>query len=121
MTRSLLLLCLWSSGCAYKVGITASPSTATIDLPGERGTVVTPAEVVFRWAPFNHQVIRATADGYRPLEIDLRDREIRASRYVTDALFRPATFFGRPRGEVRLVLVPEHGPIGTWSASDVEQ
>ncbi len=109
------------TGCAYKVALTTTPTTAVVKLPGEQGSVVTPAEVVFRYAPFHKQVITATADGYRPLEVDLRAHEIRASRYLTDTLYRPATLFGRPRGEIRLILVPEHGPMGTWTIDDIPE
>ncbi len=122
MKRRLRLVWLCSlalGGCGYRVALTTTPATAVVQLPGNRGTVVTPAEAVFRWAPFGHQVITATADGYRDLEVDLRSHEIRGSRYITDTLFRPATLFGRPRGEIRLVLVPEHGPVGTWTADDI--
>jgi hypothetical protein len=123
MTRLLAVLLatttFLSQGCAYKVSLSSIPTTAAVQLPGDRGTVITPTDVVFRWVPFGHQVITATADGYRPLELDLRDHEILGRRYLTDTLFRPATLFGRPRGEVKLLLVPEHGPVGTWTPDDV--
>ena len=119
MIRIALLALAWPSGCAYKVALSSQPTPARVTLPGDQGSVITPAEVVFRWAPFNEQVIQVTADGYRPLEVDLRTHEIRMGRYLTDTLFRPATLFGQPRGEVRLMLVPDHGPIGTWTAEDV--
>lgn len=106
-------------GCAYRVSLTALPTPAVVELPGDGGSVVTPAEVVFRYVPFGSQPIRVSADGYRTLEVDLRDREIRGRRYLTDTLFRPATLLGRPRGEVHLVLVPEHGPVGTWDPEEV--
>ena len=119
MSRLWIVIALAGSGCAYKVAITASPSPALAELPNGKGTVSLPADVTFRWVPFGKQQIRVSADGYRPVELDLRRREIRWSRYVTDTLFRPATLFGRPRGEVRVILVPDHGPVGTWSEQDV--
>ena len=107
------------SSCAYRLTVSSAPAAAVVELPRGRGSVVTPAEVVFRYVPFQRQTIRVTAQGHRPIEIDLREREIRAWRYVTDVVFRPATLAGRSRGEVRVVLVPEHGPAGTWTEADV--
>ncbi len=105
-------------GCAYKVQLSSDPAAASVELPdGER--LITPDIAVLRWRPFGRQEVRVSATGYRPVTIDLRDREIRWSRYVTDTLFRPATLAGAPRGDVRFVLVPEHGPVGTWSEDAV--
>ncbi len=120
MTRRVaaLVVALGASGCAYKVSLTALPTTATVELPRDLGTVVTPSDVVFRWAPWSSEPIRVSADGFRPVEVDLREREIRWIRYVTDTVFRPATLFGASRAEVRVVLVPEHGPVGTWNEAD---
>ena len=114
-----LLLCLvCGSGCAYKMKLASNPAGAEVTLPSGE-TVVTPTVVKLRWAPFGKQVVIARAAGFRPLEIDLRQEEIRASHYVRDGVFRPKTWLGAPRGEVSLILVPEHGPVGTWSPEDV--
>lgn len=108
--RPLLLLAL--SGCAYRVALVSTPPGALVELPSGR-QVTTPAEVKIRWAPFNEAVVRASARGYRPLEVDLRDTEVKAGRFF----FRG---FKRPRGEVELVLIPAHGPTGTWLPAEVE-
>jgi len=116
--RRWLPLCLLLTACSYKVRVSSATAGVAVELPdGERA--IPPFDYEARWAPFNEQVIHATAQGYRPLTLDLRAREVRLGRYVTDTLFRPATLFGAPRGEVRLVLVPEHGPVGTWSDEEV--
>lgn len=99
-------------GCAYRVNLVSTPPGALVELPTGR-QVTTPAVVRLRWAPFNEAVVRASARGYRPLEVDLRDTEVKAGRF----LFRA---FKRPRGEVELVLVPSHGPTGTWLPGEVE-
>lgn len=110
---------LLATACAYKVTLTSQPSPVEVRLP-DGSTVITPTEVVFRWAPFGHQRIVATSTGLRPLALDLRDREIRWWRLVGTTVWRPATIVsGRPRGEVHLVLIPEHGPSGTWAEDDV--
>ena len=114
--RWLVLIAL--TGCAYKLQLNAEPAGAEVVLPNG-GMVVAPAEAQLRWAPFNHQQVRVTAPGYRPLEVDLRRSEIRAGHYVRDTLLRPRTLLGRPRGAVLFVLVPEHDGVGTWEPEDV--
>ncbi|TNE84220.1 MAG: hypothetical protein EP330_30330 [Deltaproteobacteria bacterium] len=112
MPRLLPLLLL--TACAYKVELTSAPAGARVDLPD--GTqVFTPEVVTLKVAPFNRQEITVSAPGYRPLTVDVRHREARAWRYLTDAVFRPKTFTGAPRGHLELQLVPQHGPAGTWT------
>lgn len=120
MNRGILvaLLVLFSQGCAYKLKLASNPAGAEITLPNGQ-TVVTPSVVKLRWVPFGKQMVIANAAGFRPMEVDLRSQEIRASHYLRDAVFRPKTWLGAPRGAVSLVLVPEHGPVGTWSPDDV--
>lgn len=110
---------LLAVGCAYKVELVSEPLGARVDLPD--GThVFTPEEVQLRVAPFKKQTITATAPGHRPLTVDVRRREAKFIRYLTDALFRPGTFAGAPRGQLELMLVPTHGPVGTWSPESEE-
>lgn len=106
------------AGCAYKVALSSVPTPVEVVLPDGR-VVVTPVEVDLRWAPFGHQPIVARAVGYRPLELDLRRDEIRLGRLVGTTLGHPSTLWGRPRGEIRLLLVREHGPAGTWDPADL--
>ena len=113
-----LALTLSGSGCAYRVSLSSTPGTAEVILTGG-SSVTTPTEVRLRWVPFGGQRIVARAPGHRSLEVDLRKSEIKLHRYVSDTLFRPATLLGAPRAEVRLLLVPEHGPVGTWGPEEV--
>jgi hypothetical protein len=106
------------AGCPYKVTLTAQPATAEVTLPGG-DQIALPADVKARYVPFGHQRIRATADGFRDLEVDLRAEEVRLFSLVVGTLAHPSTLWGRPRGEVRLVLVPEHGPAGTWTPDEI--
>lgn len=115
---ALLLCALLASGCAYRVRLSSIPAPAEVQLP-DGSVVVTPAEVQFRWVPFGRQVVRVHAPGYRLLVADLRKQEIRGHRYITDLVLRPATLTGAPRGNVGFVLVPLHGPAGTWEPEDV--
>ncbi len=121
MTRLLVggLCAALCTGCAYRVVLQATPTTAQVRLPNRGGTVVTPAEVRLRYVPFGNQKVLVSAPGYRPLSMDLRHTEIRMWRYVSDTLFHPATLAGASRGTVRFVLVPHHGPVGTWKEEDV--
>jgi hypothetical protein len=115
--RALLVL-LAAGGCRYKVVLSSDPAPARVLLPSGR-IVATPAEVTFRWVPFGHQWITATAPRHRPLEVDLRRTEIKLWRLVAGTLAHPATVGGRPRGEVELVLVPEHGAAGSWDPEEI--
>lgn len=112
-----LLLAL-GPGCAYRVSLHSDPAGAQVTLPSGQ-TVSTPAEAQLRWRPFGKQEVTVQAAGYRPLTVDLRKSEIRLSHYLRDAIFRPSTLTGASRGRVTLVLVPEHGSVGTWTADEV--
>jgi len=109
---------LLASGCAYKVNLNTNPLAADVKLP-DGTTVVTPAEIKFRYVPFGRQTIVVTAPGYRVVEMDLRRTEIKLGRYITDAIFKPRTWLGDARGQVHVVLVPNHGPVGTWDPAEV--
>lgn len=118
MRALLLLLPLLGSSCAYRVALASNPAGAQITLP-DGTTVSAPAEAQLRWRPFGKQEITAQAAGYRPVTVDLRKSEVRWAHYVRDAIFRPSTYVGAPRSEVEIVLVPEHGSVGTWTADEV--
>ena len=105
-------------GCAYKVKLSSNPLAADVRLPDDT-IVATPADVTLRYVPFGHQRIVITAPGYRVVEMDLRKTEIKLGRYITDAIFRPGTWLGNSRGQVHVVLVPNHGPVGTWDPAEV--
>jgi hypothetical protein len=116
------VIALLLAGCAWRVQVLSTPVPAEITLPGE-DRAVTPAEVRLRWVPFGKQWVTVSAKGYRPIEANLRRDEIRFFRYVGTTL-RGGRRFGDEkgaRGEVRYILVPDHGPVGTWNAEDIPQ
>lgn len=116
---ALLAMILWLvGGCAYRVRMSSIPSPAEVTLPtGE--TVTTPVEHTFRWVPFGRQIVEVRAPGYRVMVVDLRRHEIRGFRYVLDPFLRPGVVYGQtPRANVGFVLVPLHGPAGTWAPED---
>jgi hypothetical protein len=99
------------SGCAYTLQTASLPQPALVELPNGR-RVSTPGVLKVRWAPFNTQIVRVTATGYRPLTVDLRERHVRFGRLVK----RP---FRKVKSEVEFVLVPVHGAVGTWDEGSV--
>ena len=99
MVRSLALLFL--CGCARQLTVSSLPEGAVLALPsGEQ--VTTPAEVTLQWRPLSKDRVVVTAPGYRPLELPV-------NRLVL------GPWFSQTREDLRLDLVPEHGPSGTWS------
>jgi len=109
------------AGCAWRVQLESSPVPAQVLLPKE-DRVATPAEVKLRWVPFGRQRITVSAKGYRPIEVDLRREEIRFIRYVGTTARGPRRYGEEgSRGEIRYMLVPDHGPVGTWTAEDIPQ
>jgi hypothetical protein len=89
-----------------------------------RGQAVgaTPAEVVVWSVPFSRPTARLTLPGYRPAQIALRkDRHPlrRAWEFLT---FRYKRAFALvPNAHHEVLLVPQHGPAGTWGAEDVPE
>jgi hypothetical protein len=102
------MIALWLAACVYRVTLATEPAPVQIALP-DGSVVATPAEVSLRWVPFGHQVVTASAPGYRPLTIDLRRTEVRWPHWLR----------GASRRKVELLLVPDHGPAGTWRPEDV--
>jgi hypothetical protein len=106
------------SGCAYHVQLTSIPEAASVVLPDDRGVVTTPSVAAFRWSPFGDQVVTVRSPGYRVMTVDLRDHQIKLSRLLVGSL-RPETWGDGVDGHVEFVLIPNHGPAGTWAPEDV--
>lgn len=116
--RWLLVMMMFGSGCGYRLTLNSQPAGAQLLLPdGE--VLTTPTETTLRWRPFDRQRVVASAPGYRTLTVDLRRTEVRWGRYLRDAIFRPKTWRGAARGEIELILIPEHDPAGTWTADEI--
>jgi hypothetical protein len=91
----MILLAL--AACVHTVAVTSDPTPAELTLPD--GTlVVTPAEIEVPWTPFRPWTVIARAPGRRPLTLDVKRRD----------------------DELRLLLVREHGPAGTWTEEEVK-
>lgn len=63
-----------------------------------------PGQVRVRWIPFVHPKVLVIAPGYRRMTIPLK--------------VGMSALWGRPRA-IELVLIPNHGPSGTWTEEDV--
>ncbi len=62
-----------------------------------------PGEVRVRWTPFGHPKVLVIAPGYRRMTIPLK--------------VGMGALWGRPRA-IELVLIPNHGPSGTWTEEE---
>jgi len=105
-------------GCSYRVRLRSDPQPVEATLPSGR-VVLTPSVVRLKWTPFGRQWVTFSAPGYRPLTLDLRKREVRLLRMSGQAVRHPRTLLGEVRGDVFVLLVPEHGPAGTWTADEL--
>lgn len=121
MKRVLLALGLLSSGCAWTVRAQADLPGGWAQLPsGER--VALPADLRLRYTPL-HKPQRVTfgAPSARELTLNLREQAMPrwGLRLLTDPLFRPRQVYGdTPRETLRVLLVRDHGPAGTWRVED---
>lgn len=114
--RALVVLAaLGSTGCRYVVRIESDPVGATLNFPDGR-RVVTPDEVVFQVAPFKRHPVTIEAEGHRSLETDLSRIGVSFSN-ASRRWLRPLR--DDVRDVIHLVMVPEHGPSGTWVEEDV--
>lgn len=124
----LLLLLLLSQACVvHRVRVESEPPGAVVRLDGKvRG--VTPVEFNTVWTPpfVKDYVLGLSLPGYRPVRTEggwnhpspLR-REVRFWRYLLHPLSWMKIIGRAPRSKYTFVLVPEHGPAGTWTPEDV--
>lgn len=100
-----MLLLLFA--CTYTVHLSSRPTPAIVQLPDGR-RVTTPTDVKLRWKPLKRETAIVSASGYRPLEVELWKLRLRSGRALSGE-----------RGDLTLLLIPDHGPAGTWSPADV--
>jgi hypothetical protein len=113
------LCCVLFVGCAYKVDVTSVPPGALVSGPREQ-VISTPGTLRVSAAPLVRQRLYATSPGYRDMAIDLRYRSASRPEYLRTLLSRPALALGFKRyRQVELVLVPDHGLVGSWDLTDV--
>lgn len=100
----LALFTLLLPGCVRRVIVESDPAGAMVR-DEEQVLGPTPYERRVWWIPFAHQRVTVGMVGYRRVSVDLR-RDL--------GLFRWQTVH-------EVVLVPEHGPSGTWLPEDAAQ
>lgn len=125
--RWFLLLLMTQACVVHRVRVESQPPGAVVRLDGKvRG--VTPLEFNTVWTPplTKRYTVGLTLPGYRPVQAEgtwlqpspLR-REVRLWRYLLHPL-RVRQWLGvEPRSTYSYVLVPEHGPSGTWTLEDL--
>lgn len=76
--------------------------------------MIAPAVVNVPVKPFRRAELTVTAPGYRTMVLDIRKLDVARSVLGGRRLWRPASW---PRGHserVQLLMIPEHGPAGSW-------
>lgn len=114
-----LILCALGSGCAHRVRVESDPPGAAIKV-GRRARGPAPQELTMLWLPFRPIKVRVSAPGYRTVTL-------KASDYAGFGVFtrelltlRFARLAGvKPRATIQVVMVREHGAVGTWTEEDV--
>lgn len=115
-----LLLWLALQGCTYHVRVESRPIGAVLWLE-DGSSVVLPQDVDLPWRPFKPPKARVTFPGYRTLETRFTRRLVKGSEYLSDPFVAQDEAFGdKPRRVLEVVLVPEHGPAGTWTEDEVD-
>jgi hypothetical protein len=113
------LVALLATGCVYHLRVESHPAGAVMTV-GEDDVYVLPTDLYLKWKPFRGPRARFEAPGYRPLDLKLSRRHLHETDFVTDVVLNPQEAFGdEPRRVLEVRLVPEHGPAGTWTESDV--
>ncbi len=116
---ALLALAVWGTGCAYRATLHTNPVGAAVYLDNEPAGIA-PVPITIR-AFSGPRDVRVELPGYRPLELELRGERRLVAR-LRYALTHPGVVLGTSPPPIRtLVLIPEHGPAGTWTPEDVER
>ena len=108
------------SGCAHTVEIRSEPAGAAVTLMHRGSVGLTPVQVKVWDIPLTRPAARIALSDYRTVNLDLR-REIRPwarARHLLMLRWRHALARG-PTASHLVLLVPRHGPAGTWSAEEV--
>lgn len=116
-------------GClVHRVRVESEPPGAVVRVNGKvRGS--TPLEFRVVWTPplVRSYPMQLTLPGYRPVVADAEGwlrpsplrRDVRLWRYLLHP-FRVRQWLGlEARSSFHYVLVPEHGPSGTWNAEEL--
>jgi len=117
----IFLLLLPLLGCMHKAQITTDPLGAEVAWRGAAvGTA--PIELTTLWLPFRDMSVEVQLPGFRGTVVDL-SRDIGPLRATGEFLsLRWGRLFGfRARTVHQIRMIPEHGPVGTWSAEEARR
>ena len=117
---SWLWLTIAITGCRHQVVIESTPYGADVFWKEEHlGT--TPVEHIFWWHPGKRIHLDVQHYGYRPMTLDIDD-SISIGRVINDTFHLEGKILlgFAPRTTHTAVLVPEHGPAGTWTPEDAK-
>ncbi len=113
------LILLGSLGCAHRVAVSSDPVGAQVHR-GQRTLGPTPTELVIWSIPFSRPKLRLTMPGYRPMVVELRKDKKPLKRSWEFLTFRYKRAFAIvPNVHHQVILVPVHGPAGTWTSDDI--
>jgi hypothetical protein len=108
-------------GCVHKAQITTDPVGGEV---AWRGAAVgsAPVELTTLWLPFRDMSVEVKVEGYRSTTVDL-SRDVGPLRAAMELLtLRWGRLFGlRARTVHQIMLIPEHGPVGTWTAEEARR
>ena len=115
-----LVILLQSLSCRHKVTIESTPYGSDVYWK-EESIGKTPMEYTFWWYPGRRIPITVEYFGYRTSVLDVH-RSISPLIIADDIIhFRIRRLIGRQiRNMHNAVLVPEHGPAGTWTPEDAQ-
>ena len=115
-----LVILLQILSCRHKVTIESTPYGADAYLE-EENIGKTPLEYTFWWYPGKSVPVTIQYFGYRTSALDIH-RSISPLVIADDIVhFRMLKLIGlRSRNTHNAVLVPEHGPAGTWTPEDAQ-
>ena len=119
MKRALLLLAL-TAGCKHRVLIESDPPGASVRLDKSRKGI-TPVEFKVGWVPifFKRYNVRVKLPDYRTVETSIRD-DMRFWAPTWRAVWHPGEALDRvPLHAYEFIMIPDHGPAGTWSPEEV--
>ena len=77
-------------------------------------------EVVVWSIPFSRPELRLAMPGYRPVVVELRKDKRPVRRLLEFLTFRYKRAFALvPNSSHQVLMVPVHGPAGTWTPDDI--
>ena len=115
-----IVILLQTFGCRHKVDIESTPYGADVYWK-EENLGKTPMDYTFWWYPGRRIPLSIQYFGYRSSVIDVH-RSISPLIVADDIVhFRLLRLLGiRTRNTHGAVLVPEHGPAGTWTPEEAQ-